>query len=250
MAGPTRQSPTSARDAARPSAGWGAIDAPTAVATFLSAWVLAQFASFAVLAAFGEAGEPAATIPIAVLGAALLATWTVYVGSMWVSSRRSGTGDFVADYSVRVRPVDASGLVIGALSQLLLVPLVYWPLQRIWPDTYSDEKLQETAKELVDRAGGGSALLLVLLVVVGAPLVEELFYRGLLQGSLAARYNPVIVVVGVAVVFALIHCRPVEYPGLFAFGLVLGVCALRTGRLGMPIAAHVGFNAVGLAVAL
>jgi membrane protease YdiL (CAAX protease family) len=33
---------------------------------------------------------------------------------------------------------------------------------------------------------------------------------------------------------------------LFAFGLVLGVCALRTRRLGMAIAAHVGFNAAGL----
>ena len=92
--------------------------------------------------------------------------------------------------------------------------------------------------------------LLVVLVVVGAPLVEELFYRGLLQGPLVARYNPVVVVTGVAAVFAFIHFRPVEYPGLFAFGLVLGVCALRTGRLGMPIVAHVGFNAAGLAVAL
>ncbi len=250
MVGPTRQSSTPADDATRPSIGWGAVDAPTAVATFLVAWVLAQFASFAVLAAFGEAGDPATTIPIAVLGAALLATWSVYVGSMWVSSYRSGTGDFVADYAVRVRPVDAIGLVIGALSQLLLVPLVYWPLQQIWPDAFSDEKLQETAKDLVDRAEGGSVVLLVLLVVVGAPVVEELFYRGLLQGSLAARYRPTVVVVGVAAVFALIHFRPVEYPGLFAFGLVLGVCALRTGRLGMPIAAHVGFNASGLAVAL
>ena len=250
MAGPTRQSPTPARDAARPSTGWGAVDPSTAVTTFLVAWVLAQFASFAVLAALGEAGEPTGTIPISVLGAALLATWAVYVGSMWIASRQSGTGRFGADYALRFRPVDTVGLAIGALSQLVLIPLVYRPLQQIWPDTFRDERVQETAKDLVDRASGGSMLLLVVLVVAGAPLVEELFYRGLLQGSLAARYHPVVVLVGVAVVFALIHFRPVEYPGLFAFGLVLGLCALRTGRLGMPIAAHVGFNAAGLAVVL
>jgi membrane protease YdiL (CAAX protease family) len=248
VAGPTRQSPPPARASSRP-AGAG-IEASTAVTTFLIAWVLAQFASFAVLGALGAAGEPTATISIPVLGTALLVTWAVYVGSMWVSSRQSGSGDFIGDYAVRFRPIDSAGLVIGALSQLVLVPLVYLPLQEFWPETFDDEKVQETAKDLVDRASGGSALLLVGLVVVGAPLVEELFYRGLLQGPLAARYNPAVVVIGVAAVFALIHFRPVEYPGLFAFGLVLGVCALRTGRLGMPIAAHVGFNAAGLVVAL
>jgi membrane protease YdiL (CAAX protease family) len=84
-------------------------------------------------------------------------------------------------------------------------------------------------------------------VVVGAPIIEELVYRGLLQGALVRRVRPAVAVVVVALLFALVHFRPVQYPGLFAFGLVLGVCALRTRRLGMAIAAHVGFNAAGLA---
>ena len=50
----------------------------------------------------------------------------------------------------------------------------------------------------------------------------------------------------VAAFFAAIHFRWVEFPGLFVFGLILGVCALRTGRLGMGIAAHMAFNATGL----
>jgi membrane protease YdiL (CAAX protease family) len=33
---------------------------------------------------------------------------------------------------------------------------------------------------------------------------------------------------------------------LFAFGLVVGICFMRTGRLGMSILVHVGFNATGL----
>jgi membrane protease YdiL (CAAX protease family) len=36
---------------------------------------------------------------------------------------------------------------------------------------------------------------------------------------------------------------------LFAFGLVLGVTAIRTDRLGMPILTHVGFNVTGLLLA-
>jgi len=50
----------------------------------------------------------------------------------------------------------------------------------------------------------------------------------------------------VAAFFALIHFRPVEYPGLFAFGLVLGCCAALTNRLGMGIVSHMAFNATAL----
>ena len=86
----------------------------------------------------------------------------------------------------------------------------------------------------------------VLVVVIGAPIVEELMYRGLLQGAFTRRLNDVVAVVLVAAWFALIHFRPIEYPGLFLFGLVLGTCALRTRRLGMSVLAHMAFNATGL----
>ena len=61
------------------------------------------------------------------------------------------------------------------------------------------------------------------MVCVGAPIVEELVYRGLFQGSFAARFNHVAAWIAAAVWFAVIHFRPVEYPGLFAFGLVVKV---------------------------
>ena len=68
------------------------------------------------------------------------------------------------------------------------------------------------------------------MVCVGAPIVEELVYRGLLQGSFAARFNHVVAWLAAAAWFAVIHFRPVEYPGLFAFGLVVGACFLVTDR--------------------
>ena len=75
-------------------------------------------------------------------------------------------------------------------------PLVYLPLERLWEDVFTEERLTENAKDLVDRASGGSMVLLVVMVCVGAPLVEELVYRGLLQGSFAARVNHVAGVAG------------------------------------------------------
>lgn len=239
-----RESPA-IRSAIRPSASPATIDAATAAFTFIGSWVVAQIVSAIVLGALGG-GEPAADLPIGTLSVALVGAWSAYLTGMWIASQRSGTGDPIADYGVSFRPIDLLGLGIGVLSQLVVVTLVYLPLNRWWPATFTDDRLEENAKDLVDRATGGSVLPLVLVVVIGAPLVEELFYRGLLQRSMSTQFNDTLVVVGVAAVFAMAHFRPIEFPGLFAFGLILGTAALRTGRLGMPILAHVAFNATGL----
>ena len=113
-----------------------------------------------------------------------------------------------------------------------------------------EDRLTENAEDLVDRAGGSWTVLLVAVVVIGAPIVEELFYRGLLQRSLADRFNEGAVLVFVAAVFAAVHFRPIEFPGLFVFGLILGWAALRYRRLGPAITIHVGFNLTGLLLVL
>jgi len=243
-----RRVPHSVRSAIRPSAAPNPIDVNTAVITFILAWLAAQVLSSVVVAALGG-GSSIADTSIGVIAAALVAAWTAYLAGMWVASQRGGSGDPVEDYGSAFKPIDAAGLGVGVLSQLVLIELVYLPLEALWPDTFTDDRLQENAKDLVDRAAGASALVLIVLIVIGAPIVEELFYRGLLQRSLAARFNDSLVVVGVAVLFALVHFRPVEFPGLFAFGLVVGICALVTGRLGMAILTHMAFNATGLVLA-
>ena len=224
------------------------IDVPVAVVTWFAAFLGGQIVSTIILAASGA--ESTDDVPIPTLFAAVAATWIAYLAGMWVASRRDGTGDPVEDYAIRFRAIDLVGIPVGVLAQLVLVPVVYLPLSRIWPDTFSDDRLSETAEKLVDRASGGTMVLLVLMVCVGAPIVEELVYRGLLQRSFAARFDHVLAWLAASAWFALIHFRPVEYPGLFAFGLVAGACLLVTGRLGMPIATHVAFNVTGLLLAV
>ena len=106
--------------------------------------------------------------------------------------------------------------------------------------------MEERAKELWDRASGGWIIALVIVVVIGAPIIEEIVYRGLILQSLQGRINDVLALVVSSAWFAAIHLQPVEFPGLFAFALVLGACFLLTGRLACPIIAHAAFNAVGL----
>jgi len=231
-----------------PSAAPRPIDAPTAAATFVGAWLAAQIvASLIVVVLHGS--DRSADPSFGVTAVALAGAWTTYLVAMWLASQRAGSSSMVADYGLRFRPVDVLGLGIGVLCSLVLIRIVYLPLEALWPATFSEARLNENAQDLVDSASG-SKWMVVAVVVVGAPLMEELFYRGLLQRSLASRYSDGLVVVGVAALFALVHFRPIEIPGLFVIGLVFGFAALRTGRLGMAIMIHAGFNASGILQAL
>ena len=213
------------------------------IVAFVVTWLAAAVASSLAVAVVGD---PGSDLTIPALAVSLLVGWAVFLTGTWWTSVKLGTGDVCSDFGLRARPVDLVGVPIGIATQLLLVPLPYFPLRAIWPDTFDSGALSDTAKDLVDRADGPLIVLLVALVVVGAPLVEETVYRGLLQRPLLDRLPAAAVVPVVALVFMAIHFRPVEYPGLLVAGLVFGVCAWRTGRIGMAVAAHVAFNATGL----
>ena len=87
------------------------------------------------------------------------------------------------------------------------------------------------------------------MVAIGAPIFEELVYRGLLQRSLCATVGKWLGLVAAAAWFSLVHLAPVEYPGLFVAGLVFGAGLVLTDRLGPSILAHIAFNVTGLALA-
>jgi CAAX protease family protein len=230
------------RQAGRP------IDPSVAVVTWIAAFVGGQVLSLAIVATSGETDQD--LVPIPTLFAAVAATWVAFLVGAYVASKRDGSGDLRVDTGMRVRPLDAIGLPIGVLTQLVVVPLVYLPLRGIWPDTFAEKKLSETADKLADRAGGATMVLLVLMVCVGAPIVEEIVYRGFLQRSFSARTSHVVAWLVVAAWFTIVHFRPVEYPGLFAFALVTGACLMLTDRLGMSWATHIGFNVTGLLLAV
>ena len=90
--------------------------------------------------------------------------------------------------------------------------------------------------------------MLAVVVIVGAPIVEELFFRGLVLRSLQRRFGDAWSVIASAGVFGLAHLSTsgaaLQLPALVALGLILAVLALRTGRLGPGIFAHGAFNAV------
>ena len=219
-----------------------------AATTWLVGWLFGNIAGSVVLAASGHASQESSLRPVWVSSLATVALWVPQIAALVIASRRFATGRPLADYSVRFRPVDLVGIPIGVLSQLVVLRLVYWPLQNLWPDAFSTDDLERNARELYERASGIWVVVLFAVVTVGAPLVEELVYRGLLQGAARRRFNEAVALIGIAAFFALIHFRPIEYPGLFAFGLILGACVAVTDRIGMAVLAHMAFNATALAL--
>ncbi len=225
------------------------IDLSQAAVVWLLTWVVGNVVGATVVSATGYQSATDAPVWVTMVLAAGL--WAPMLAGLWLLSNRfgrvrRGRGQFADQYGLRFKVVDLIGVPIGVLSQLVVLRLVYWPLERGWPQTFSRSRVERNARDLYDRAHGGWLVGLVAVVVIGAPFVEELMYRGLLQGAAVRRLNDAVAVVVIAAFFALIHFRWVELPGLFVFGLILGTCALRTGRLGMSIAAHMAFNATGL----
>ena len=99
---------------------------------------------------------------------------------------------------------------------------------------------------------------IILLVVVGAPLVEELLFRGLILRNLQRWFGATFAIVASSVLFAIPHWQPdatwqettVLLTALGMVGLVLAIGAVMTNRLGPSVIAHFFFNAAGTIITL
>lgn len=234
--------------AVRPAPGQIHVTVPMMAGAWAACYLVANAVAAVAVALTGHASTAPAQQPLWVLAVAATALWVPFVATLVSVSRRLGTGNFRDDFRLRWRPIDLVGVPIGVLSQLVVVGLVNGVLRDVFPSTFDSESVEERARDLYERAEGGWFIVLVVVVVLGAPLVEELVYRGFIQNTLRARYADSLALVITAAWFTVIHLRPVEFPGLFAFSLILGIAFHMTKRLGMPILAHMAFNATGLAL--
>jgi len=98
---------------------------------------------------------------------------------------------------------------------------------------------ERSAMELVLTGSPSIVVLLVFLsVVIAAPIAEEIFFRGALQGRLAASVGSKAALVLTALVFAALHLYIIQFVPVMLAGLYLGLIVLRTRDLGKAVTAH------------
>lgn len=160
----------------------------------------------------------------------------------WAMARHRGmsfAGATALTQKARDVPI---GLAVGAGAQIVAIPLLYLALSPL----IDPDDLSGPARMLADRANDPLGIaLLVLIVLIGAPLVEEIFFRGVLFATLRDRCKPWIMVAITSLIFMAFHVGQwLQFPGLLLFGVLAGLVYYKTGRLGAAIWTHAGFNAV------
>jgi membrane protease YdiL (CAAX protease family) len=172
----------------------------------------------------------------------LIGLWTGLVGSCVLASRQLGTRSLRRDLGVgwvwmdTLRGVWAS--FVGRMATIVVaIPLV------------SAGFTSSNTKIISDHQRSPAALVAIgLAVVVGAPIVEELFFRGLLLRSLASRLPYGWAVLAQAIVFGFAHADPTAGWKTIAlvtitatFGVTQGLFA-RRWSLGPLMVSHALFN--------
>ncbi len=171
----------------------------------------------------------------------LLAGWPLYATSRW------GNGPRI-DLDLRLSWSDVRWGVLAGLVGLFLAAIIAAITTLIVGDFTS--LAAEAAEELVDSASFASLFVFALMLMVGAPIAEELAFRGLLFGALQRRgVGAAWTIIITAVVFAAFHFEPTRFFVLLAPGLVFGFVRWKTGSLGAAMVAH-GVNNAPAAVFL
>ncbi|MFP5489110.1 MAG: CPBP family intramembrane glutamic endopeptidase [Acidimicrobiia bacterium] len=170
-----------------------------------------------------------------------------FAGVPWLATRRKGLRSLRDDFGLRLRPVDlAIGLGFGVGG--LVVAGIVGTLIDAGFDT------DETTSNIpVDTLGGpAEVIVFALSVAILTPVIEELFFRGLVYRSLLKRRaSTPAAIVWTTIVFVVPHLTAADdvasLVSLTASLTVLGLsfqlaCHVTRGRLGAPIVAHAVVN--------
>lgn len=239
--------------------GWMAAPTAPSPAPRLAPWLVAAFFGMLVAHAAG------------VIGARSLLGGTEATSELRTIAIASAAGYLaqipVAIAVLRLLPPARDGrgraILAGALGIAILVPFVATAstagaivesLLRAAPPPALGH---ETLRLLADAPVGLWWWIVVAGVLVGAPILEEIAYRGALQGAFrAGAMGPRTAILATSVLFVVMHVpaipegsRASALGGLLVLSLGLGLLRERTGGLLAPIVAHAAFNGANLLLA-
>ncbi len=223
---------------------------------------LASFAIWAILAAVegidvADIGSSDSTdLPASIVVIPTLIQQLAWFGWPFLVSKWKGLGP-AADWGWSFKPVDI-GIGVGtAMIAIFAAGLVAAGAGALVG--LEDDASAENTQILTDLEGSPWLYALLFVVVIGAPLSEELLFRGLVLRSVQKRWGTVAGVVGSLVLFVPIHLADggvfsdgqlVLWLSIATLGAALAIAAVVTERLAASIIAHVIINGLASAGAL
>lgn len=226
-----------------------AIEPPRGVGVACLGFAVGAGGGYGLLVALDALGSPGGDVVELVVS--LLALWTGLVGAAVFVSRRRGSGSLVRDFGWRVTRQDVGIGALGAIIGRSATVIVTIPLYAAFHDLLRNPNVGLPVHSLTPGLFAAYAV----SACVGAPIVEELFFRGLVQSRLVWRWGAARGIAVTSVLFGAAHLIGWQGPAsllaataIAAGGAVLGYLRHRTGRLGTSTIAHGIFN--GFAVLL
>jgi membrane protease YdiL (CAAX protease family) len=224
-----------------PTLGAGA--APLMIGVVVATWFAIPATVVPIAHAFGA--------PVAVAYSYVVLFGAMAVVALW-ASRRFGTGDLRRDLGLRFKRLDLLVFVVGGIGLWILEIILAVFLRLGDVPTRSNG---ETISQVRDRPAVFAVL--AFAAIVGAPIFEEICFRGVIQRSLNSWMSGVAAVIATGCLFGIYHYTPQFGTGnlgmvmmLAALGMALGALAHRTGRLAPSMLAHSGLNTIVMTVLL
>jgi len=170
-----------------------------------------------------------------------MAPWLALAGwPLFITSVR-GNGPRI-DLSLSLSWRDAGSGVVGGVIAIIAALVVAAATAAIFGEFNS--AAGDVGAEITALGNYWLLIAFGLMIAVGAPIAEELAFRGLFFAALRKHgEGPVLSVAITALAFALFHLEPARIGVLVTIGLVLGIVRLRTGSLGASMVAHGVVNA-------
>lgn len=166
----------------------------------------------------------------------------------WGCSVLLGSGSLRRDFGVSIKVEDIGwGALAFAATMVARVVLII----------VLSSEVDDPVRDVGDSIDFEGAALWAFSVaaIVGAPIVEELIFRGVLQRGLTKLVGAPVAIGAQALLFSAYHFVPdgsgfseFYFAALVAFGVAAGVAVDRTGRLGPGMVAHAINNALAMVV--
>ncbi|MET1036256.1 MAG: CPBP family intramembrane glutamic endopeptidase [Arthrobacter sp.] len=220
-----------------------------------------------------DAGEaPAGRTTLATIGAGLLVTVAVFGGTALLLLTAPSLGPWATTFIVAAATVHAlamlavirhflrrGGITLAALGfsrptwrllhllwQIPVIIIAVLATQGlVFAATGSDPGGSPGGIDSLATSGGPPVAALLFVAVAGlTPLWEEMLFRGMIQGSVRARFGRVAGVAISALAFAAAHGVPILLPYMLTLGCGLALLREFHRNLWGPLAMHCTLNAV------